>query len=374
MPALPLQFFFRFLLILGLTSATLPASITDMELLLTGLSREGKGGVFRVNYDPARNQFDLPIRDHAFDGCLHGSWDAERKQLWVAANEDHQGRLLVFDYRTLPPVLNAKVPTGGRTACYVSFDRSGQKAWLANYSSPDIASIQLNADTQAPLTVRTGSGSHPKRQGEPHPHSAHYVPEDDAVWVADLGTDEVVRYPVHPKTGALLTDKAIVIQTAPGAGPRHVVPHPHLPVAYVTNELNSTVAVIRINQPKAGVIATVSTVNAGSASPNYISTAAVHPNGAFLVVANRGDDSLASIPLATDGLPSGEATQTPSGGAYPTFLTFSSDGKLLFVANQLGNNLTVFSCTLEEGQLQLQLINTLECVAPTWVGIRSKSL
>lgn len=363
----------RFLLIFKLTSLLLLPASADMELLLTGLSREGKGGVFRVNYDPVRNTFDHPVRDHVADACLHGSWDHQRKLLWVSSNEKEQGVLLVFDYSTLPPTLKATARTDGRTACYVSFDPTGRKAWLANYGSTSVASIQLQPDPGTHLTVRTGSGPHPKRQTKPHPHSSHYIPEDNAVWVADLGTDEVIRYPVHPETGEILADQATVIRTTPGSGPRHVIPHPHLPVAYVTNELNSTVDVIRINDPKAGVIATASTLPGKDPNAsNYVSTAAIHPNGRFLIVANRGDDSLAVFPLDENGLPAEAASLVPSGGAYPTFLTFNSDGNLLFVANQQGNNLTVFTCEAGEEKLQLEQINSLECVAPTWVGFRSE--
>jgi 6-phosphogluconolactonase (cycloisomerase 2 family) len=64
--------------------------------------------------------------------------------------------------------------------------------------------------------------------------------------VVDLGTDTVSSYRFNATNGEaqLVGDR---VKTAPGAGPRHIIFHPNKPLAFVCNELNSTVNVYRVN-------------------------------------------------------------------------------------------------------------------------------
>jgi len=57
----------------------------------------------------------------------------------------------------------------------------------------------------------------------------------------------------------------------PGAGPRHIAFHPTLPLVFVANELDSTVATLRFDAERGALspLDTFSTVPAGWTGTNY---------------------------------------------------------------------------------------------------------
>ncbi len=70
----------------------------------------------------------------------------------------------------------------------------------------------------------TGSGIDAGRQGSPCPHSAFVDPTGTRVVVSDLGTDKLYCYNVNASACSL--ERCSTFDSAPGAGPRHLVWHP----------------------------------------------------------------------------------------------------------------------------------------------------
>ena len=92
----------------------------------------------------------------------------------------------------------------------------------------------------------------------------------------------------------------------PGAGPRHAAFHPHLPYAYVINELDSTITTFDYDAER-GVLdprQTISTLPPDFSGANTTAEIAVAPSGQFLYGSNRGHDSIAifAIDQATGAL------------------------------------------------------------------------
>src|SRR5437899_10104889 len=94
----------------------------------------------------------------------------------------------------------------------------------------------------------------------------------------------------------------------PGAGPRHLAFHPTLPLVFVANELDSTVATMRFDSARGTLSpqSTLSTVPAGwtGGGTNYPADIHVAASGRTLYVSNRGHNSIAvfSVAEATGGL------------------------------------------------------------------------
>jgi 6-phosphogluconolactonase len=88
-----------------------------------------------------------------------------------------------------------------------------------------------------------GSEAHPTRQSAPHPHSNFVDPSGSRVLVSDLGQDKIYSYAVDAAAGTL--SKHRVVETAPAAGPRHMVFHPSGEFVYGINELDSTINAYR---------------------------------------------------------------------------------------------------------------------------------
>src|SRR5205823_3403361 len=87
--------------------------------------------------------------------------------------------------------------------------------------------------------------------------------------------------------------------TAPGAGPRHFAFHPTAPLAFVINEIDSTLTSMSYDADK-GVLtklATVSTLPKDYKGNNSTAEVVVHPSGKFVYGSNRGHDSIAAFKL-----------------------------------------------------------------------------
>lgn len=175
------------------------------------------------------------------------------------------------------------------------------------------------------------------RQERPHAHMVSEVPEGGAVLVADLGLDQIVRFALQ-EDGRLMQQAAVALPA--GAGPRHIAQHPNGRYVYVSNELASTVSLILREAAGMKVVQTLPTIRAQAESHG----ADIHlsPDGRFLYVSNRGDDSIACF--AVDQTTGHLTLQdiTPSGGATPRNFALTPSGRHLLVANQNGDAIVVF--------------------------------
>src|SRR4029077_19504653 len=81
----------------------------------------------------------------------------------------------------------------------------------------------------------------------PHAHSIIVDPSNRFVLSADLGADRVFVYRLDLDGKSLPhVDGGDAVMRA-GAGPRHLAFHPTLPLVFVSNELDSTVATLRFD-------------------------------------------------------------------------------------------------------------------------------
>jgi len=205
--------------------------------------------------------------------------------------------------------------------------------------------------------------------------------EKKTEFVIDLGVDQILQYQVNETTGKLR--KTGAVQLTPHLGPRHIVFHPHCQVAYLVNELQSSVSVFKVNPkpaPEEGaeivvenstdkgatlqLVQTLSTLpseyeNNMSLNEHGVWKAAshsseirLHPNGKFLYIGNRGHDSIAVFSVednATGLLTFVDAAD--SGGKCPRNFNFSKNGKHLLVGNQDSNNVTLHAIDPQKGSL-----------------------
>jgi 6-phosphogluconolactonase len=235
----------------------------------------------------------------------------------------------------------------GSAPCYVSVDASGRHLYVANYVSGSITVLALGLDGRFGDLVATnqhrGSGPTSRQEG-PHPHCILPGPGGASVYVADLGTDRVLRY-LHladPGDGSFEPDDELVL--AAGSGPRHLAFHPEQPVAFLVCELDSTIATLGVD-PKTGRLAELgirSTLPDDFDGFSIGAEVSVHPNGHHVYVSNRGHDSLAVFGFSEAGEPLELLGHIPSGGRTPRNFAVHPSGSALLVANQDSNSLIPF--------------------------------
>src|SRR6266566_4359801 len=141
-------------------------------------------------------------------------------------------------------------PSGGGAPCYVSVERSGRAALVANYAGGSVALLPIEPNGglgPAHVVQHTGKGPNAERQEAPHAHCILPDPSNRFALAADLGADRVFVYQLDLDGKSLRHIEEGDAGLRPGAGPRHLAFHPTLPLVFVANELDSTVATLRFD-------------------------------------------------------------------------------------------------------------------------------
>ena len=183
----------------------------------------------------------------------------------------------------------------------------------------------------------------------PRAHDIKFTPDGKAALVADLGLRVVRMYAFDDENGTL---KRIGELTIEDRGPRHLAFHPHLPIAYVVNQLGGSVAAFTYDTTsgKMEFRKRVSTLPANFDGGNHCADIHVHPSGKYLYASNRGHDSIAVFRLGTDGLPT-ENGHVATGGQSPWSFLITPDGNWLIASHRKSNDLRVFRIQDESGML-----------------------
>jgi 6-phosphogluconolactonase len=255
----------------------------------------------------------------------------------------------------LTPLNSEPVPGNG--PCYISLDRSGRHAFVANYGSGNILVFPIDADgrVKAPTTniQHAGTGGDPKRQSGPHAHSIKLSPDEKFAVAADLGVDQLFVYRFDAAAGKLTPNEPPSVKLKPAAGPRHFAFHPNKRVLYSINELASTVSAFGWNGDR-GTLTEFQTISSlpssGFSGNNSTAEIVVHPNGRFVYGSNRGHDSIAVFSADKKGRLT-LVDHTSTQGNVPRNFALDPTGKYLFAANQRTDNIIVFQVDQKTGKL-----------------------
>jgi len=250
-----------------------------------------------------------------------------------------------------------EVPSRGADPCYITFDKTGKFALIANYTGGSVAvfPVRPNGDIgeSSAFVQHTGSSINKERQAGPHAHWIETTPDNRFAIAVDLGLDKLLVYRFDATKGSLTPNDPPYASLDPGAGPRHLAFHPNGKLAYVVNELQSTITAFTYD-PSRGTLQklnTISTLPKNFTGVNDTAEIHVHPSGKFLYASNRGHDSIALFSI--DGR-TGALTLVdhfPTQGKTPRDFDIDPTGKFLFVANQGTNNIVVFRIDLNNGKL-----------------------
>jgi 6-phosphogluconolactonase len=355
---------------------------TQMLRLYIGTYTAGQStskGIYLLDMDPVSGELSPPrLAGEAVNPSFLAIHPTRKFLYAVGEMSDFEGRRsgAVSAFAIAPEsgeltLLNQQ-PSGGRGPCHVVVDHEGRHVLVANYSSGSAAVLPIDADGRLgePTAVvqHEGSGPNERRQQGPHAHAVNLDPAGRYAFVADLGVDKVFVYRFDRTTGALTPNDPPAAGVAPGAGPRHFAFHPGGGLAYVINELLSTVTAFAY-YPDRGVLRelqTVPTLPAGFDEENTTAEIRVHPSGRFLYGSNRGHDSIAAF-----SIDQGTGRLTPighqsTGGRTPRNFNIDPSGRWLVAANQASDTLVVLAIDQQTGRLTPAGI-TAEVPAPVCV-------
>ncbi|CAN0302346.1 unnamed protein product [Ectocarpus sp. 6 AP-2014] len=271
----------------------------------------------------------------------------------------------------------------GKSTCYLELDSSLEHMLFVNYWDSVVGTMPLTCSGLLEPVVKTLKPERPvvardlkdhlaNRQSEPHAHAIVLDPYFGKVaFIPDLGMDVIQQHHYDAKTGVLTPSTTLACgpDDLKPHGPRYIAFHPEINAAYVVNELSSTVSVYEFNAvearglraggdlPTLRFVQSVSTIP--SAFPRKLNTCGricVDPTGRFVLVSNRGHNSIAVFAIKQTTR-CGEAgylrvvNYCHTKGKTPRHFQFDPSGEFLLSANQDTDSVTVFRFDNETGKL-----------------------
>lgn len=298
---------------------------------------------------------------------------ADGKFLYVVQNVDpaddvYVGGVAVYAVEGDLLVKRAEAPCALSVPCHVALSADGRTLAYAEYrnATAGVFSVQADALLEGPVATikHTGSGSDPERQEAAHCHCSEPTPDSTRVCVCDLGLDRVFVYEAVPGKKKLQEVEGAGFTCVPGAGPRHIVFHPTSPLAFLVNELDSTL--VSLKHPGGGVfeeVATYSLLPSSFAGTSKAAAVKVSPDGDWVLASNRGHDSIAAFQIDRETGKLRRAAVSRLNGVFPRDFSFSPDGRFVVVGHKLSNEVAVYAFNPESGELT-QTANTIAMPKP----------
>ena len=257
------------------------------------------------------------------------------------------------------PQLVATLALAGHLPCHLAVLPDGSGLIVAHYGCGRVQWLGLSElglpDGRGCVVQHVGSGPNPRRQASAHAHCVLVLEND--VYVADLGQDAILHYRLAVGGDGLVQ---FVVQSRaavhPGAGPRHLCASADGGRVYLSNELDNTVSLFARSargdlQEQTWCSTLPPELNhSGARVRSATSEVALHPNGRWLYVGNRGHDSVVTCELLADGSPVAREW-TATGGAHPRHFALVAEGAWLLVANRDGGSLQLFAVGTVAGEL-----------------------
>jgi 6-phosphogluconolactonase (cycloisomerase 2 family) len=230
-------------------------------------------------------------------------------------------------------------PTGGYNPVHLAFDATGRFIAVCNYGTDSLAVFPVAEDgsLQPYRTLTTVTGTLGPHRIQQRTMCVHHIPLDRQgrfFYVPCKGSDAVVAYRLDLRRRILV--EASRVAARPGAAPRHIDFHPRRPLAYVINELDSTLTTFRQDRAS-GALAPLQTIPSTPSDFTGYSTGAeiwVDRAGGNVYVSNRGHDSIGVFAIDRAKGTLSPRQWVPTHGRTPRFFAFDPAQRFLYVANQ----------------------------------------
>jgi 6-phosphogluconolactonase len=238
------------------------------------------------------------------------------------------------------------VPNGG--PCYISLSPDEDFLFLANYSGGSVAVVKLD-NKGIPVSV-SDTIIYKKEDGSvSHAHMISPDPAGKRIYLTDLGLDRIVIFNLDRVSGQLQQIPNGIAKLPKGSGPRHFVFSSNGTKMYVINELNSTITVFDVNENgELKPIQTVTTLAEGFKGESFCADIHIGKNGDFLYGSNRGENTIVTFRIASDGTLA-LAGNTSCGGDWPRNFVIDPSGKYILVGNQRSGNISLFRIDAKTG-------------------------
>ena len=269
-----------------------------------------------------------------------------------STNEDQGGHLSAYAINQstgMLTFLNSQLSLGDFPA-HLSVHPSGQYLLGSNYGTGNYPIYRINANGSiGALTDNfqgegNGTGPRPDRQEAAHAHQILADPSAGHVFGVDLGADKVNVWTLDLGTGKLAKNVVPFAPVASGSGPRHMAFHQTRNLAYVLDELASTITAFTYDSARGALVwlQTISTLPADFGGSNTTAEIRIHPDGDFLYNTNRGHNTVTMYEIDEDTGKLSVLGWESTRGDWPRGMNIDPSGTFLYAANQNSDTIVVF--------------------------------
>lgn len=239
----------------------------------------------------------------------------------------------------------------GDSPCHVSVHPSGKFIFVSHYNSGNFVVLPVDekgviGEPTANIQLK-GKGALMPRQEKPHTHSA--IPSKDGkfLYVSDLGLDKILIYAFDEKSGAVEPAAQPFVQTAPGAGPRHLTFNPDGDFAFSAEEISSTICSYKVDRKSGGLqlVHRLSALPQAFSGNNSCADIHMGSDGKYVYISNRGYNGLAMFEVGEHGRMKNMAYMKTIGDRPRNFLV-DPKGTFMLVGNRDSDEINIF--TLEK--------------------------
>lgn len=241
------------------------------------------------------------------------------------------------------------------SSSHIQRDRQSKYISVAGYHGGNIGLIGLGSGGEllalSDERQHEGRGADPVRQDRPHPHSTLFSPDNRYMLAADLGLDKIYVYVLNEEEHRLTYHSEV--NTAPGAGPRHLAFHPNGKFLYSINEVNSSISIFAFDGASGNLtlLSSVPTLPDGFEGENTTAEIAITNDGKHLYGSNRGHDSIVHFTVNPENGALTYAEHVSTEGGHPRHFALTPDNDYLIIANRDSNNLVLMKVDPQEGTL-----------------------
>ncbi|MPY18237.1 lactonase family protein [Paenibacillus glucanolyticus] len=337
------------------------ANRSQRTLLFTGAyAEEDQSGVCIYEFNEDSGELKLLDEVSGIKNPTFLNVDAVNRRLYAIGEMAEQGgkagEVVSFEIDPAAGKLieRNRVRSVSSSTCHIQRDESSKYLIVSSYHGGLVGLLSIDEEGLAGelLDEKKHSDLVPVREAQQaRAHSAFYSPDGKYVFVQDLGLDKILSYTINPDTNELSFHDETQLEE--GVGPRHLAFHPSGVYAYVINELNSSVTVLRYIQDEGrlAVLETISTLPVDFDGESYCAEIAVSEDGKTVYGSNRGHDSIVVFSVHEDTGYLSPVQYISTEGGHPRHFTLMPGGKFMVVANRDGNNLVLFNVDPEDGKL-----------------------
>lgn len=318
----------------------------------TYTKRESKG-LYSVSLNTEKKElFDLKLENEANNPTY---LDSSSNELVFLSGKDGMGGITYTNGSiTLYNHPEASVP------CYVAMNKD--IILTANYHAATLVAYKVTEGNLEILDIV----EHNKKDDEKksHIHYSDWSKDRKYILACDLGKDQLLTYKLENNKFEHIS----TYTTSEGAGPRHILFHPTLDVAYLICELDASIEVLSYSA-ESGSFKFIEKINLleSKDSKKWAAAVKLTKDGQFLYATNRGFDVIIAYKVLENGnLEFISSYETK--GSVPRDFELSTDENFIVIGHQESDNLSLFE---RKSDGSLQLISS-DFFAPEVVCVKNK--